>query len=353
MDHAVFTNVHTVELGGNRTSISYHARMPVAWGSKTNLPKKYTFKLPKNADGFAAFTTKYGASCSEFVADPSDPTHQLDEGSMWYYYRPSMSGCKLDSSDAVSSRATVTVSAANTTGKYPEYDKVWADNELRVVAIFGKYEKGHTDEDNDAGINAYNEFNRSVREELGALTDFATTPLTPPRARARRCPTSATPPRSPTARSSSSTRCSSTRCPRPPRPSIRATRRCPERRHDRLQRPRRPRRQHPHPRQSRPLQPRQYSIVFMNGCDTYTYIDGALAQKHAALNPDDPNGTKYMDMVVNAMPEFFQSDSEASMALIKALKSYDAPKTYETIFDGIDSRQIVLVTGELDNTFHP
>ncbi len=39
----------------------------------------------------------------------------------------------------------------------------------------------------------------------------------------------------------------------------------------------------------------------MNGCDTFAYVDGALAQTRAALNPDDPNGTKYMEIVTNAM----------------------------------------------------
>ena len=36
----------------------------------------------------------------------------------------------------------------------------------------------------------------------------------------------------------------------------------------------------------------QYAIVFMNGCDTYAYIDSALADAHAEVNPDDPQGTK-------------------------------------------------------------
>ena len=48
----------------------------------------------------------------------------------------------------------------------------------------------------------------------------------------------------------------------------------------------------------------QYAIVFMNGCDTYAYIDSALAEAHADVNPDDPDGTKYLDIVANAMPSY-------------------------------------------------
>ncbi len=43
----------------------------------------------------------------------------------------------------------------------------------------------------------------------------------------------------------------------------------------------------------------------------------------------------------------------ASMALINGLLKYDAPLTYETMFDDIDSSQVVLVTGEQDNQFRP
>ena len=45
----------------------------------------------------------------------------------------------------------------------------------------------------------------------------------------------------------------------------------------------------------------------MNGCDTYAYIDSALADAHSEVNPDDPDGTKYLDIVANAMPSLFIS----------------------------------------------
>ena len=97
----------------------------------------------------------------------------------------------------------------------------------------------------------------------------------------------------------------------------------------------------------------KYFIMFMNGCDTYAYVDGYMAEQRAPLNPDDPTGTKYMDIVVNAMPAFFHADSEATMALINGLLATDAPRTYERIFRDIDRSQIVLVTGEQDNVYQP
>jgi hypothetical protein len=97
----------------------------------------------------------------------------------------------------------------------------------------------------------------------------------------------------------------------------------------------------------------QYLLLFMNGCDTYAYVDGHLAQVRALVNPDDPMGTKYMDIVTNAMPSFFHSNANGSTALIRALLEYEMPKTYEQIFREFDSSQVVLVTGDEDNEFRP
>jgi hypothetical protein len=97
----------------------------------------------------------------------------------------------------------------------------------------------------------------------------------------------------------------------------------------------------------------KYLVMFMDGCDTFAYVDGYMAQTRAALNADDPTGTKYLDIVTNGMPAFFSSMSGSSVALIKGLMKYDAPLTYEQMFASIDSSQVVVVTGEEDNVFYP
>ena len=53
------------------------------------------------------------------------------------------------------------------------------------------------------------------------------------------------------------------------------------------------------------------------------------------------------------MPSFFSSMPNASTALMKGLLSYDAPKTYDKIFEDVDRSEVVLVTGEEDNVFQP
>ena len=50
LDKLNLSNVSTVGIGNGLYRISYHVKLPVAWGSKTNLPSQYTFTLPKRVD---------------------------------------------------------------------------------------------------------------------------------------------------------------------------------------------------------------------------------------------------------------------------------------------------------------
>src|SRR5262245_4288362 len=47
LDKLELTKVASSQEGG-KTKISYHAKLPVAWGSKSNLPAQYRFSLPKD-----------------------------------------------------------------------------------------------------------------------------------------------------------------------------------------------------------------------------------------------------------------------------------------------------------------
>jgi hypothetical protein len=90
-----------------------------------------------------------------------------------------------------------------------------------------------------------------------------------------------------------------------------------------------------------------------NGCDTYAYVDGHLAETRSSINRDDPAGTKYMDIVTNAMPAFFHETAHATLAIVRGLMKHYEPITYEKIFTAIDRAQVVLVSGEQDNEFVP
>ena len=350
LDRLTLTDIQTTPVSGG-VEISYHARMPVAWGkSKTNIPSSYSFTLPRDVTfgGLDSFTSKYMSGCVDFGA------HDVSSGNMWYYYRPNRSGCSIADADVVEVTATVSVSSINTTGKYPEYDKVWEDGALKVVSIFGKYEDFATS-NSDAGIAAFNEFVGDLKAELDARgIDVTTVPASVPFN-----PGVNMPDISFTATLDDGKRIEvvallvdNVRTPPSwfsPRYSALSTRAdiIAYNGHAGLG------------SNVRALARMgtwtagQYLLLFMNGCDTYAYVDGFLAQARAAINPDDPTGTRYMDIVTNAMPSFFHADSEATMAFISGLLDYDAPLTFEKIFTSIDRSQVVLVSGEQDNLYVP
>ncbi len=346
LDHVELTDVHTVR-EGSLFRTSYHARMPVAWGDKAHVPTTYSLTLPIDATiaGQERFTAAYSHTCVDAGA------HDVDTGSMWYYYRPNRSGCTLAAADVVRTTATVSVSDVNTSGKYPEYDKVWEDGVLQVVAVFGKYEDGATTA-SDAGISAYNKFSRAVKSELG--TGVTTMPANVPsspgvampditwsvtRADGRRVQVTALlVDNVRTAGAAFDARYGelSTRADvivygghAGLGANVRALARKGE------------------------WVAGQYVIVFENGCDTYAYVDGALFDAHAAINADDPNGTRHVDLMMNAMPSFFAEMSNGTMAIMRGLLSYENPMTYEQIMTSIDSDEVVLVSGEQDNVFVP
>ena len=348
LDKLVLTNVQSQPQGDGTFRVTYHAKMPVAWGRKNAVPATYTFTLPKvvSYSGLEAFTNKYKDTCVDWSA------HDVDPGSMWYYYRPKAGRCAIDPGDVLSFTAQVTTSVENTTGKYPEYHKVWEDDELRVVAIFGKNEDGATA--NDAGISAYNSFVRSMRSNLGA-TQLETEPANVPTD-----PGVAHPDITFKAQLADGKKVFVTALlvdnVRTAGPAFDA-------RYNDLSTSADLIMYNGHAglgQNVRALANKgrfvsgKYLLLFMNGCDTFAYVDGSLAQKRAPLNPDDnADGTKYLDIVTNAMPSYFHQNSNASTTLIKGLLSIEQPKTFEQMFTSIDTKQVVLVTGEEDNAFQP
>ncbi len=332
---------------GDKVKISYHAKLPVAWGSKQNLPTKYTLVLPRNvsSDGMSAFAAAYMRTCVDEHAD------HVDEGSYWYYFRPRRSGCKLKPSDVVEVSATTTPSTKNTTNKYPEYSELWADNRLDVVAIFGKYDANAATE--DVGIDGFNAFVSMIRRELGVAGSVSVTPTVSDKP-------------GPAVRDVTvEVKLNDGKVVKVTALLVDAITQVWDgfdARYESLTPTADVIVYNGHAGLGQNVRAlarkgrwfaKKYQIMFMNGCDTFAYVDGSLAQLRARLNPDDPDGTKYMEFVTNAMPSFFTSMPNASNAFMKGLLSYQQPKTYDQIFAKIDASEVVLVTGEEDNVFRP
>jgi hypothetical protein len=348
IDKVVLSNVVKSTVNG-RTQIKYHAKLLVAWGNKNSVPASIVLKSPLDVSsaGQQAFADKYKTACVDFGA------HDVDAGSMFYYYRPNRSGCSVAPTDVDTVTASFSPSPVQTTGKFPEYKKVWEDNTLQVVAIFGKNEDGATS--GDVGIDAYNRFVGAVRSELAtrSLTTIPAVVPANPGVAAPDIELNATMPDGKTIRVvvllTDNVRIGLSQ------PAFRARYESLSSRADFII-------YNGHAGLGTNVRAMaaagkwvqgQYVVVQMNGCDTFAYIDDALFRAHKTINPDDTTGFKYIDIVNNAMPAFFSQLSNTSMAMLRGLIAFDQPKTYEQIFLNVDRSQVVLVTGEQDNVFTP
>jgi hypothetical protein len=350
LDNLVLSNIQRTTEADGKIKLAYHAKLPVAWGTKTNLPTSYTLSLPRDVSqaGLSAFTEKHKGTCVEHGA------HDVDAGSMWYYYRPRLSGCAFAEGEVVKAAAAVRPSTENTTGKYPEYHRVWEDNRLDIVAIFGKYESSATTT-SDAGISAYNRFVSMMKRELRGVTD---TIVSAPE-------NVADAPGPGVADVSFEATLADGKIVKVTALLVNAITEVPagfNARYESLTPTADVIMYNGHAglgQNVRALAAKgrwvanKYQVFFMNGCDTFAYVDGSLAQTRARLNPDDPTGTKNMEFITNAMPSFFSSMPAASTAVMKGLLSYAQPKTYDQIFADVDRSEVVLVTGEEDNVFRP
>jgi hypothetical protein len=347
LDTVKLTNVKKTDAPNDKVELSYHAKLPVAWGSKTNLPTSYTFRLPKDMTlaGRKRFANAHKTTCVDWSA------HDVDETSMWYYYRPEKAGCQIPASDLIVAPATVTKSPENTTGIFPEYHKVWEDDRLEVISIFGKYEE--TGNYNDSGVWAFNQFVRNMQAQFMGQ-QLKVTPAnisTTPGPDLKDVTIEATLADGKTVKVTALLV-----------DAITSTWPGFDERYESLTPTADLIAYNGHAglgQNVRELATKgkwvagKYQMFFMNGCDTFAYVDGSLAETRSVLNPDDPTGTKYMEFVTNAMPSYFNRMAQGTTEIVNGLLSYGTPKTYDKMFENIDRQEVVLVTGEEDNVFRP
>ena len=329
-------------------TISYTVTMPVAWDKSNPVPETYEFISPIDMtyQNQTAFTDKYKDDCVDWSA------HDVTSGSMWYYYRPGRYACRIDESDVARMTASVEPSVLQTEGKYPEYDQVWKDGRLEVIAIFGRASEDKPKEQ-DIGTRNFRNFVKTVSKMLpnDSITRVPENPngalgidVNEVRIEGQFDDGRAL---SVTVMMVDNVRTAGAEFNDRYRELTPTADLIIYNGHAGLG------------RNIRALAskgdwaPEQYVVVYMNGCDTYAYVDDALYAAHRDVNPDDEVGTRYVDLVTNAMPAYFSDMIEASMALTQALADPQNPKTYDEIFANIAKQQLVLVTGEEDNTYDP
>lgn len=350
------TALAATPLSTGRFDVRYRAKLPVAWGAPSP-PATYTLVLPAAVSPAeqVSFTTKYGTTCVDPESGDLNAGGAPEAGRMFLAYRPQRAGCTLADEDVVELPAKIAPSVENSIGKYPEYHRIWEDNALDLVAIFG-VEAQETAK--DAGTKAFDDFVREADSFLAGVQPAAakratTRTLLDGRRRARLEATLADGRVVRVDTVLVGTKIADERA------SFDAWYDAASNAADLIV-------YNGHAAHGANVHalmtkgtfaPRKYVVWVANGCDTLAYVDRTLADRRAVLNPDDPGGTKYMDTVTNVLGAWFRTNDETTMRFLRdvvaATGPNASPKTYRQIFSGIDRDQIVVVTGEEDNEFPP
>lgn len=355
LDTVRLTDVSYEKVGPYLYSVRYHAVLSVAWGNKNRIPSQYTFTVPKKLSykEESGFVSKYNASCVDGWSAPRNPGPGM--GNVWYYYRPNERTCQFAESDVVHLQAKVSVSDENMQSSYPELDKIWEDNTLKAVVIFGKDNAGATSV-GDFGISQYGLFNYNLK--LWGSSELGT----------KVAPNQEDLPASPGVNHPDVTWTGTYSDGR--RVEIvamlidnpRATTQEFDTRYNELSRDADIIIYNGHAAYGDNIRkfaakgtpnPGQYTIFSLMGCDSYAYIDDQMAAQRRAINPDDTTGTKYLDIITNIMPTNPTKLRTAAMALIAGVANPHKPLTYNEILRRFERDHYAVVTGDLDNTYRP
>ncbi len=317
-------------VSGDVQRIKYHAVTPVAWPKGQTPPRTQEVVLPLDTTKLDAFNAKYDGKCGK---------DEYGQDVFWHDWNPKAQGCAYDAADVVTTTARVTKDKNVTSGKYPEYDKVWADGSFEVVALFGESDGGAQ---GDAGVAEYESFLTQMKDTLGAeikenaKSDSIVRDVT-------------------IAKGNVTVTAILIGTLYQAGPDF-------DTRYDPLSEKADMVIYNGHSELSKntnalakkgKVDAGQYQIFFFDSCDTYAYLDTSLVDRRRQANADDPNGTKYLDVATNVLPSYFSNYANSSMSLFKALLDKDHPKTYNDVLAELPSDQVVVVSGEEDNTYHP
>ena len=336
----VETGSVTETVEGSLKRIKYTAKLPVAWPKGRTVPRTYKIVLPKDTTKLEAFNAKYDGKCG---------TNEYGPDVFWHDFNPIAAGCTIDDADVTRSSARVTKNKTVTTGKYPEYAKVWDDGALNVVALFGYSDSGGP---SDAGEYEYNEFVRKSKELFPGAVSTET--------------------RATTSIHKDITLKGKVKVAGVMRDvsitsiligSLYTAGADFDARYDPLSEKADLIVYNGHSELSKntnalarkgKVAPKQYQLFFFDSCDTYAYLDTKLVDRRREVNGvDDPKGTKYLDVATNVLPSYFNNYAASSLSFVKALSERDTPRTYNQIMTELPSDQVVVVTGEEDNAFRP
>jgi hypothetical protein len=338
--HVELSNVRET-VSGDKKTIHYSALLPVAWPKGKKSPKTYDLVLPKDTTALDDFNSKYDGKCGK---------DEYGVGDFWHDWNPKATGCKLDEADVVHARAGVTKYAGETTNKYPEYDKIWEDGRLDVVAMFGIIESNTP---GDIGISEYESFVSNVQ---GLVKNPTTKTAMTSNSVLRDTTIAGTVDYKGQARPVTVT-VFLVEALKDAGPDFDARYAQVNGKADLIL-------YNGHAGLGKnvnalmrkgTVEKGKYQLVLLNGCQTFAYIDTTMNERRTQVNgvQDDPKGTKYLDVIGNTLPGYANNLSRMATSVFTAAAKADQPRSFNDLLKDMPPEHIVVVFGEEDNAFKP
>jgi len=337
--HAKLTNVREVAEGDGKR-VTFTAAVPVIWQKNTAVPADYALALPLDTRKLSDFNEKYDGKCG---------TNSYGRETFWHVFNPKKSGCELADGDVTRSTATVRNHPLSSTGKYLEYDRVWSDDRLDVLGVYGILSSFT---DSDGGVI---EYNAMLAEAERGMTDVVKTEVTPGSTVLRATKL--------TGKKTINGKVGTVSVTTILVHSVSGA----GADFDELYKPASETADYIYygghsglGSNIRSLADRarvaagKYQVVYLNGCQTFGYLGTTWNDKKKVANTAarDPEGTKDLDIFVTGLPAY--DDSARSMlAIYKALETFGTPKTVNELLESFSSRHLNAVYGEDDNQFRP
>jgi hypothetical protein len=325
----------------------FRVTMEVAWPKDVAMPARYEMVFPRRIDQARqkAFYAKYKGTCI-------DEGHDQDWSTAWYDFKPARPDCNLDDADVIRVSASVRKKQDNTTNTYPEYDRIWEDKKFQAVVVFGRDVPGSTNDD-DSGALDYAKYVNAFKNN-GALGDKRVTETTfdDVGREAKQTTIDAT------MDGGRSVHVVVFLLSKPSWSGNEFARRYNDAFEDadyvaysghaglggNIQK-----------LQSLGRFTRgKYQVFVYDGCDTFAYIDKTLFDKKKAANGAvDPDGTKDMDLVLNALPTPWAVGDPSILKLTRSLMDDARPTPYSGILGQFATSGAPVVVGDEDNQFQP
>ena len=333
------SNIREIE-EGDLKRITYEAALPVIWPNRQTVPETYAVVLPRDVTKLSAFNAKYDGSCG---------TNEYGRETFWHDFNPKAQGCTTDDADVMRATASVAPHPQQTQGKYPEYDKIWEDDTLDLVAVFGIISS-----------NTPNDEGARTREQLLAETE--------------RSLTGATRTEGPETRGILKESTVSGKVTVGGRErkvnvtgvlvqEVSSAGSAFNERYAALTAKADVVIYEGHSGLGKNINALasnmgatagKYQLVYLYGCQTLGYLGPAMHDKRIALNgaDRDPEGTKFLDVIATGLPAY-GDNGRSTLALYRAMLGADSPKTFNDLLGTISSLHLAVVFGEHDNTFAP